>query len=97
MRKNYKFKDVDIIFDFRKISNYDQEYLRTMFYETVLDRSVKQSGRNFNEYFTNASTFSLFDNKKSMKRYMSEFSSRFANTASHLLQGKKYYLAWTHE
>ena len=97
MRKNYKFKDVDIIFDFRKISNYDQEYLRTMFYETVLDRSVKQSGRNFNQYFTNAGTFSLFDNKDSMQRYMGEFSSTFASTASQILQGKKYYLAWTYE
>ena len=97
MKKSYKFKDVDLIFDFKKVSAYDQEYLRTMFYETVLDRSVKHSGRNFNEYFPNAGTFALFNDERSMKRYMGEFSSTFASTATHLLQGKKYYLAWTYE
>ena len=97
MKKSYKFKDVDLIFDFRKVPSYDQEYLRTMFYETVLERSVKHSGRNFSEYFPNASTFALFDDKRSMKRYMSEVSYPSANTASHRLNGKKYYLAWTYE
>jgi|TARA_R100000388_G_C7187718_1_gene131928 hypothetical protein len=97
MKKSYKFKDVDLIFDFKKLASYDQEYLRTMFYETVLDRSVKHSGRNFSEYFPCASTFALFDDETSMKRYMGEFSYPYANTASHRLQGKKYYLAWTYE
>jgi len=97
MKNSYKFKDVDLIFDFKKLATHDQEYLRSMFYETILERSVKHSGKNFNEYFPCASTFALFDDKKSMKRYMGEFSYPYANTASHLLQGKKYYLAWTYE
>ena len=95
--KDFKFKFVDLTFDFKELPKYDQEYLRTMFYETVLDRSVKHSGRNFNEYFPNAGTFALFNDERSMKRYMGEFSYPYANTASHLLQGKKYYLAWTYE
>jgi hypothetical protein len=97
MRNSYKFKDVDIIFDFKKISMHDQEYLRTMFYETILERSVKQSGYTFNEYYPKASTFSIFNNKDAMNNYMSEFSSQYSNNASHLLEGKKYYLAWTHK
>jgi len=97
MKNSYKFKDVDIIFDFKQISMHDQEYLRTMFYETILDRSVKQSGYNFNEYYPRASTFSIFNSLDSMINYMSEFNADYGNTASHLLQGKKYYLAWTHK
>ena len=97
MRNSYKFKDVDIIFDFKKISMHDQEYLRTMFYETILERSVKQSGYTFNEYYPRAGTFSIFNNKDTMKNYMSEFSSEYSNTASHLLEGRKYYLAWTYK
>ena len=62
MKNSYKFKDVDLIFDFRKLAAHDQEYLRTMFYETTLDRSVKHSGRSFNEYYPSAGTFALFDN-----------------------------------
>ena len=97
MKNSYKFKDVDLIFDFKKLATHDQEYLRTMFYEMTLERSVKHSGQSFNEYYKNAGTFALFDNETSMKRYMGEFSYPYANTASHLLQGKKYYLAWTYE
>tara|TARA_R110002033_G_scaffold13372_1_gene39926 strand:+ start:203 stop:451 length:249 start_codon:yes stop_codon:yes gene_type:complete len=76
---------------------HDQEYLRTMFYETILERSVKQSGYTFNEYYPKASTFSIFNNKDTMNNYMNEFSSQYSNNASHLLEGKKYYLAWTHK
>ena len=97
MKNSYKFKDVDLILNFKKVSMQDQEYLRTMFYETTLERSVKHSGKTFSEYYPYASTFALFDDEIAMERYMGEFSYPYANTASHLLEGKKYYLAWTYE
>ena len=37
--ENFKFKDVETTFDFRKLAHYDQEYLRTMTFETINERS----------------------------------------------------------
>ena len=48
--ENFKFKDVETTFDFRKLAHYDQEYLRTMTFETVNERSVKHSGIDFSNY-----------------------------------------------
>lgn len=93
----YKFKDVEVYFDFKKLRSYDQEYLRTMFYETTLNRSVMSSGKSFNEFYPSAGSFSLFDDEYVMNHGMSEYSFEYAHTASHLLHGKKYYLAWTYE
>ena len=33
---NFKFKDVEMAFDYRKLAHYDQEYLRTMTFETIM-------------------------------------------------------------
>ena len=43
----FKFKDVDVTFEFKKLPKYDQEYLKTMAYETVQTNSVKNSGKSF--------------------------------------------------
>jgi len=94
-KEKLQFKDVEITFNFKKIPACDQEYLRTMFYETVLDRSVKFTGRTFSEFYPGAASFTMFDDEKAMKRTMSEYANAYANTASHLLHGKKYYMAWT--
>lgn len=94
-KEKLQFKDVEITFNFKKIPACDQEYLRTMFYETVLDRSVKFTGRTFSEFYPGATSFTMFDDEKAMKRTMSEYANAYANTASHLLHGKKYYMAWT--
>ena len=80
----------------RNLPHYDQEYLRTMTFEAIGDRSVKQTGRLFKDYYSDADNFALFNNKKVMNRYMSEFIGQWTNTASHLLHGKKYYFAWTY-
>ena len=95
--QSHKFKDVDLVFNFKKLPSHDQEYLRTMFYETTLNRSVKHSGINFDNYYRLSNNFSLFDDKSAMERYMGEFITPWSNYGSHLLNGKKYYLAWTHE
>ena len=94
-KEKLQFKDVEITFNFKKIPACDQEYLRTMFYETVLDRSVKFSGKTFSEFYPGAGTFTMFNDEKAMKRTMAEYVNEYANTASHLLHGKKYYMAWT--
>jgi len=94
-KEKLQFKDVEITFNFKKIPACDQEYLRTMFYETVLDRSVKFSGKPFSEFYPGAATFTMFNDEKAMKRTMAEYVNEYANTASHLLHGKKYYMAWT--
>ena len=96
MIKNFKFKDVDIVFNMRNLPHYDQEYLRTMTFEVTGDRSVKNTGRLFKDYYPDADNFALFNNKKVMNRYMSEFMGQWTNTVSHLLHGKKYYFAWTY-
>ncbi len=96
-RERLQFKDVELAFNFKKIPACDQEYLRTMFYQTINDRSVKNTGQTFTEYYPDAGAFTLFDNKKSMHRNMSEYVDVTANTASHLLHGNKYYLAWTYD
>tara|TARA_Y100000310_G_scaffold262808_1_gene272624 strand:- start:27 stop:323 length:297 start_codon:yes stop_codon:yes gene_type:complete len=96
MIKDFRFKDVDIIFNIKKLPQYDQEYLRTMVFETIGERSVKNTGRIYRDYYPNAKNFSLFNDHAIMLNYMSEFYDGYSCTISHLLHGKKYYFAWTH-
>ena len=90
-----KFKDVELTFDMRKLPAYDQEYLRTMFYETVMDRSVQNTGIPFDTYYEHAKNFTMFTSKRAMYEAMDEFIDPYAYTASHLLNGRKYWMAWT--
>ena len=46
--------------------------------------------------YPNANNFTLFNNESTMLNYMAEFSGDYANQASHLLQGKKYWFAWSY-
>jgi len=94
--EDFKFKDVESTFDLRKLPHYDQEYLRTMTFETVNERSVKYTGINFSSYYPYANNFTIFKSYDSMINYMSDFTGAIASTASHLLHGKKYWLAWTY-
>jgi hypothetical protein len=94
--RNFKFKDVDVVFNIKKLPHYDQEYLRTMTFEVIGDRSVNQSGRSFDSYYKNAGNFSLFNSKTVMDDYMSDFAGRSTSAGSHLLNGKKYWMAWTY-
>jgi len=96
MTKDFRFRDVDFTFDFRKLPIHDQEYLRSMIYETIQDRSVKSLGKGFNKYYPNADNFTLFKDESTMLNYMSEFAGSYSYTTSHLLHGKKYWFAWTH-
>jgi len=97
MIKDFKFKDVDLTFNFKKLPPCDQDYLRTMTYETTKDRSIKYSGLSFIEYYPFADNFTLFKEEHAMINYMSEFVGEYSYTASHLLSGKKYWFAWTHK
>ena len=92
----FRFRDVDLTFNFRKLPTCDQDYLRTMTYEITKDRSVKHTGLSFFEYYPNADNFTIFKDEQTMINYMAEFVGEYSNTASHLLNGKKYYFAWTH-
>jgi len=94
--QEFRFKDVEITFNFKKLPIYDQDYLRTMTYETTKDRSVKHSGIGFFNYYTNVDNFTLFNNETTMLNYMSEFVNEYSYITSHLLEGKKYWFAWTH-
>jgi hypothetical protein len=93
--KNFKFKLVDIAFNFKKLASYDQEYLRTMVFNTIGERSVKCTGVPFNDMYPHANNFTLFDDEVRMLNEMSEYQGDYASTASHLLDGKKYWFAWT--
>mgnify|MGYP003136374800 CR=1 FL=1 len=94
--KDFKFKFVDLTFEFKKLPKYDQEYLRTMVFETIGQKSVNSSGKSFPEMYPNANNFTLFNNESTMLNYMAEFTGDYANTASHLLHGKKYWFAWSY-
>ena len=94
--QEFRFKDVELTFNFKKLPNYDQDYLRTMTYETVKERSVNYSGQSFVKYYPNSNNFTLFNEYSSMLNYMAEFAQEYSYTTSHLLHGKKYYFAWTH-
>ena len=94
--QEFRFKDVELTFNFKKLSSVDQEYLRSMIYDTVQNKSVKSSGHNFHEYYPNADNFTLFKNEQTMINYMAEFIGNYSYIASHLLEGKKYWFAWTH-
>jgi len=94
--QDFRFKDVELTFNFKKLSSVDQEYLRSMIYDTVQNKSVKSSGHNFHEYYPNADNFTLFKNEQTMINYMAEFIGNYSYIASHLLEGKKYWFAWTH-
>ena len=91
----FRFKDIDITFDFNRIPNYDREYLKTMVIETVNAKSIENSGQPFDLYYESADNFALFNSKSKMESWMSDFYSAYENTASRLLHGKKYYFAWT--
>lgn len=91
----FKFKDVEITFNFKALPSYDQEYLRTMSYETAMNKSVKHTGYGFNEMYSNADNFTLFNDLNALHSYMDEFVHDYDFVASHLLHGKKYYFAWT--
>ena len=77
----------------KKLPHYDQEYLRTMAFETTGQRSIKNSGRSFNQCYKNASNFSLFNSEEMMINYMGEFMGKWEHAASHLLNGKKYFFS----
>ena len=94
--KDFKFEVVDLTFDMKKLPSYDQEYLRTMVFETIGQRSVKNSGKPFLDVYRNASNFTLFKDEAMMYNYMAEFSGDYDSAASHLLHGKKYWFAWTY-
>jgi len=94
--KDFKFKLVDLTFDMKKLPSVDQEYLRTMVFETIGQRSVKNSGKPFDDFYDEPSNFTLFDSETKMFNYMAEFNGDYANTASHLLEGKKFWFAWTY-
>ena len=94
--KDFKFKLVDLTFNFRAMAKHDQEYLRTMVFETIGQKSVKNTGKPFGKMYPNANNFTLFNDHNMMLNYMSEFAGDYANTASHLLHGKKYWFAWTY-
>ena len=64
--KEFKFKDVELAINFKKLPMYDQEYIRTMFYETALDRSVKFTGIGFSEFYPGAANFTVFDSEQAM-------------------------------
>ena len=67
-----------------------------MTYEITKERSVNHSAMPFSEYYPGADNFTLFKDERTMINYMSEFVGHYSNTTSHLLEGKKYYFAWTH-
>jgi hypothetical protein len=94
--QRFKFGDVDLTFNFRKLSLVDQEYLKIMIFETINNKSVKHSGHNFYEYYPNADNFTLFKDERTMINYMLEFAGEYSCVVSHLLHGKKYWFAWTH-
>ena len=94
--KDFKFKLVDLTFGFKELPKYDQEYLRTLVFETIGEKSVKSSGKSFAEMYPNANNFTLFNNEATMLNYMLEFAGDYDNTASHLLHGKKYWFAWSY-
>jgi len=91
----FRFKDVDITFDFNQIPSYDREYLKTMVIETVNAKSIKNSGQSFDTYYDSADNFALFNSESKMYAWMSDFYASYDHTASHLLHSKKYYFAWT--
>jgi hypothetical protein len=93
----FRFRDVELTFNFKKLPNCDQEYLRVMTYETVKERSVNSTGLNFNKFYPGVDNFTLFKSEETMLNYMSEFIGDYSYTASHLLNGKKYWFAWTHK
>ena len=94
--KDFKFKLVEITFDMKKLPSVDQEYLRTMVFETIGQRSVKNSGKPFNDMYQDANNFTLFNDENMMLNYMTEFQGEYASTASHLLEGKKFWFAWSY-
>ena len=94
--QGFRFKDVDITFDFNKIAGCDRDYLKTMVIEMVNTKSIKNSGTSFNSYYDGADNFALFNNESKMLAWMSDFYGSYDSTASHLLEGKKYYFAWTY-
>ena len=62
--KDFKFKQVDLTFDLKMLPSYDQEYLRTLVFETIGQRSVKNSGRPFKQFYKHAKNFTLFNDDK---------------------------------
>ena len=94
--KDFKFKLVEITFDMKKLPSVDQEYLRTMVFETIGQRSVKNSGKPFSDMYQDANNFTLFNDENMMLNYMTEFQGEYASTASHLLEGKKFWFAWSY-
>ena len=91
-----KDKKVDWTFNLKKLPKYDQEYLRLMIQEILENKSFKNSGKSFLKYYPNANNFTMFNNKNTMQTYMNDFSVPYAYTSSHLLDSKKYWLAWTY-
>lgn len=93
----FKFKDVDVTFDMKPLEKYDQEYLKTMAYEAVQSPSFLHSGQSFVQMYPNASNFMLFNDYRKMQIKMNELSQHWDCYASHLLDGKKYWMAWTYQ
>ena len=94
--QEFKFKDVELTFNFRKLPSHDQDYLRSMIYDLIQSKSIKSSGKGFHDYYPHANNFTLFKNEQTMINYMAEFVDEYSCIPSHLLEGSKYWFAWTH-
>ena len=95
--QEFRFKDVELTFNFRKLPSYDQDYLRSMVYDLIQSKSINSSGKGFHDYYPYTNNLTLFNNESVMINYMSEFMDKYSCITSHLLNGKKYWFAWTHK
>lgn len=91
--RKVKLNQVEVTFNFQSIPRVDREYLKYMLFE-LQERTY--NGLTFDEEYPDARNFTLFNDHFTMINYMSEFAGEYASTASHILNGEKYWLAWTY-
>jgi hypothetical protein len=88
----FKFKDVEVTFDMRQLPFYDQEYLKTMCYETVNAKSYMHSGKSFNELYKNANNFTITPKELSVT-LVGNISKIYDGAATATLSASKYSLS----
>ena len=82
-------------FAWSKLPSYDKEYLYDMYRTIKYNNKCPKTNEVMDDIYPNRGNFKFFLHKSKLDRYMNSSPKRNETYASHLLNGRKYYMVWT--
>ena len=95
-RRNISYKNVRYAFDRKSMDRRDQLALKDMFFDLLNGREHKSSPGGIKSKYDSPDNFTFFDNEHEMLNEMTSYDADFDKVSSYRMNGRKYWLAWTH-